>query len=117
MRTRPAVTPSSGAKTISGSWLSVGRLAASGLDTISIRLRASIPKEFILLPMGHQDEFVRTVGNSVSVQSWADVKLESYDFFKDAKFSLWWLPEVNNVCRLHLTFTAGAGQDGGMNFT
>jgi len=56
-------------------------------------------------------------GRQVSIQAWADAKVESYDFFKDAKFSRWWLPEVNNVCRLHLTLAAGVGQDGGMDST
>eukprot|EP00928_Gymnodinium_smaydae_P069958 TRINITY_DN538_c1_g1_i1.p1 TRINITY_DN538_c1_g1~~TRINITY_DN538_c1_g1_i1.p1 ORF type:complete len:1196 (+),score=313.45 TRINITY_DN538_c1_g1_i1:116-3703(+) len=86
------------------------------LDTTSIKPRMSIPKEFMLAPMGHPEKFVRTVGTSVFGQSRKDQKAEFYDFFREAKFSLWWLPEVNNMCRLRPTTTAGVGQDGGMNF-
>jgi len=86
------------------------------LDTTGIKPRMCIPKEFMLSPMGHPEKFVRTVGMSIFVQSRADAKSEFYDFFRDAKFSLWWLPEVNNMCRLRPTSTAGVGQDGGMNF-
>ncbi|CAK0845872.1 unnamed protein product [Prorocentrum cordatum] len=66
--------------------------------------------------MGHPDKFVRIIGTAIFVQSRVDVKCEFYDFFRDAKFSLWWLPEVNNMCRLRPTTTASSGQDGGMNF-
>lgn len=86
------------------------------LNTTAIKPRMCIPKEFMLSPMGHPDKFVRILGTAIFVQSRVDVKCEFYDFFRDAKFSLWWLPEVNNMCRLRPTTTAGSGQDGGMNF-
>lgn len=92
---------------------------ASGirLDTTTIKPRMSIPKEFMMSPVGHPEKFVRTVGmSSVFAQARGDTKTEFYDFFQDAKFSLWWLPEVNNMCRLRPTSSAGVGQDGGLNF-
>eukprot|EP00971_Amphidinium_carterae_P182141 3614701-Amphidinium_carterae.1 len=60
--------------------------------------------------MGHPEKFVRTVGMSIFVHARADAKMEFNDFFRDAKFSLWWLPEVNNMCRLRPTTTAMQGQ-------
>eukprot|EP00929_Paragymnodinium_shiwhaense_P073452 TRINITY_DN3742_c0_g1_i1.p1 TRINITY_DN3742_c0_g1~~TRINITY_DN3742_c0_g1_i1.p1 ORF type:complete len:1227 (+),score=309.43 TRINITY_DN3742_c0_g1_i1:134-3814(+) len=86
------------------------------LDTSSIKPRMSIPKEFMLSPMGHPEKFVRVCGMSIFVQSRSDKKGTFDDFFRDAKFSLWWLPEVNNMCRLRPTTTAAVGQDGGLNF-
>eukprot|EP00434_Breviolum_minutum_P014806 symbB.v1.2.013054.t1/scaffold868.1/size293455/9 len=86
------------------------------LDTTMIKPRMSIPKEFMLSPLGHPDKFVRVVGMSLFVQGRGDAKAEFYDFFKEAKFSLWWLPEVNNMCRIRPQATAGVGQDGGLNF-
>ncbi|CAK9035826.1 Chaperone protein DnaJ [Durusdinium trenchii] len=86
------------------------------LDTTMIKPRMSIPKEFMLSPLGYPDKFVRVVGMSLFVQSRGDAKAEFYDFFKEAKFSLWWLPEVNNMCRIRPQATAGVGQDGGLNF-
>merc|ERR1719420_2333916 len=71
----------------------------------------------MLSPMGHPEKFVRTAGRSVFVHARSDAPAEFHDFFQDAKFSLWWLPEVNNMCRLRPTSTAGVGQDGGMNFS
>ncbi|CAJ1415158.1 unnamed protein product, partial [Effrenium voratum] len=86
------------------------------LDTTMIKPRMSIPKEFMLSPLGFPDKFVRVVGMSLFVQARGDAKAEFYDFFKEAKFSLWWLPEVNNMCRIRPQATAGVGQDGGLNF-
>lgn len=86
------------------------------LDTTGIQPRMCIPKEFMLAPIGHPEKFVRCVGMSAFVQRRVDVKCLFHKFFQDAKFSLWWLPEVNNMCRLRPVGTAGVGQDGGMNF-
>eukprot|EP00931_Biecheleriopsis_adriatica_P062473 TRINITY_DN37661_c0_g1_i1.p1 TRINITY_DN37661_c0_g1~~TRINITY_DN37661_c0_g1_i1.p1 ORF type:complete len:1263 (-),score=351.72 TRINITY_DN37661_c0_g1_i1:122-3910(-) len=86
------------------------------LDTTMIKPRMSIPKEFMLSPMGFPDKFVRVVGTSLFVQSRNDTKTEFYDFFKESKYSLWWLPEVNNMCRIRPQSSAGVGQDGGLNF-
>lgn len=38
----------------------------------------------------------------------------SQEFFQAAKFSLWWLPEVNNMCRLRARETAGQALHGMM---
>lgn len=50
------------------------------LDTSSIQPRMSIPREFMLCPMGHPDKFVRSSGNSVFVHSREDVQLSHQDF-------------------------------------
>lgn len=86
------------------------------LDTAGIKPRMAIPKEFMLSPMGHPAKFVRCVGTSAFVQSRADVNTNFDDFFQKARFSLWWLPEVNNMCRLraqgaaHMNFNFALSQ-------
>eukprot|EP00933_Yihiella_yeosuensis_P002352 TRINITY_DN1039_c1_g1_i1.p1 TRINITY_DN1039_c1_g1~~TRINITY_DN1039_c1_g1_i1.p1 ORF type:complete len:953 (+),score=146.15 TRINITY_DN1039_c1_g1_i1:105-2861(+) len=61
----------------------------------------SIPKAFMLCPMGHPDKFLRATNRSLAFHSRSDVPDVSFEtFFQQAKFSLWWLPEVNNMCRL-----------------
>eukprot|EP00933_Yihiella_yeosuensis_P080850 TRINITY_DN94365_c0_g1_i1.p1 TRINITY_DN94365_c0_g1~~TRINITY_DN94365_c0_g1_i1.p1 ORF type:complete len:443 (-),score=88.35 TRINITY_DN94365_c0_g1_i1:40-1254(-) len=88
------------------------------LETQFIKPRMSIPKEFMLCPLGHSDKFVRVVQNKLVVQSREDaVGVGFQDFFQAAKFSLWWLPEVNNMCRLRARESAASGVDGGMNVT
>lgn len=89
------------------------------LDTSFIKPRMSIPKEFMLCPLGHPDKFVRAVHNELRVQSRDDVRDNFNDFFNKAKFTIWWLPEVNNMCRIRTAESAGSGQEGGMmvNFT
>merc|ERR1719174_3541004 len=78
--------------------------------------RMSIPKEFMLCPLGQPDKFVRVVGTGLKVQSREDVAgVDFQEFFAAAKFCLWWVPEVNNMCRLRVQ----EGVDGGglnMNF-
>eukprot|EP00913_Durusdinium_trenchii_P012136 g11398.t2 len=83
--------------------------------------------EFMLCPLGHSDKFVRIVDNQLLVQSRDDAlgiafqegldhgEGVGYEFFQAAKFSLWWLPEVNNMCRLRARETAGQGMEGGIN--
>eukprot|EP00929_Paragymnodinium_shiwhaense_P007961 TRINITY_DN111888_c0_g1_i1.p1 TRINITY_DN111888_c0_g1~~TRINITY_DN111888_c0_g1_i1.p1 ORF type:complete len:1062 (-),score=339.81 TRINITY_DN111888_c0_g1_i1:187-3372(-) len=86
------------------------------LCTNCIQPRMSIPKEFMLNPLGHPDKFVRVVGTTLKVQSRDEVLgLGFKEFFKATKFSLWWLPEVNNMCRLRTLDSAGIGIDGGLN--
>ncbi|CAE8611440.1 unnamed protein product [Polarella glacialis] len=86
------------------------------LETQFIKPRMSIPKEFMLCPLGSTDRFVRVVKDKLVVQSREEAAGVSFqDFFQGAKFSLWWLPEVNNMCRLRARETAGSGVDGGMN--
>ncbi|CAK0864306.1 unnamed protein product [Prorocentrum cordatum] len=88
------------------------------LDTSFIKPRMSIPKEFFLCPLGHPDKFVRAVGSELLVQSREDVSLNFHEFFGAAKFTLWWLPEVNNMCRIRTAESAQAGVEGGnvLNF-
>lgn len=86
------------------------------LETSSIKPRMSIPKEFMLCPLGHPEKFVRAVGCGLKVQGREDVPgCDHKQFFAAARFSLWWLPEVNNMCRLRILESAGAGVDGGLN--
>eukprot|EP00931_Biecheleriopsis_adriatica_P019735 TRINITY_DN13374_c0_g2_i1.p1 TRINITY_DN13374_c0_g2~~TRINITY_DN13374_c0_g2_i1.p1 ORF type:complete len:1073 (+),score=270.19 TRINITY_DN13374_c0_g2_i1:86-3304(+) len=86
------------------------------LETQFIKPRMSIPKEFMLCPLGYSDKFVRIVDNSFVIQSREDAMGVAFqEFFQAAKFSLWWLPEVNNMCRLRAKDTAGQGMDGGSN--
>ena len=64
--------------------------------------RMSIPKDFMLQPMTHPEKFVRIVGKQLFCQTREDVETTLFlDFFNAAKYSLWWLPEVNNMCRLN----------------
>eukprot|EP00929_Paragymnodinium_shiwhaense_P019126 TRINITY_DN13147_c0_g1_i1.p1 TRINITY_DN13147_c0_g1~~TRINITY_DN13147_c0_g1_i1.p1 ORF type:complete len:812 (-),score=184.33 TRINITY_DN13147_c0_g1_i1:398-2833(-) len=80
------------------------------VDTTMIRPRMSIPKAFMLCPMGHPDKFLRAVGRGLAFHSRSDVpQVDFNDFFSAAKFSLWWLPEVNNMCRLRTQPTIGTG--------
>lgn len=86
------------------------------LDTSFIKPRMSIPKEFMLCPLGHPDKFVRVVDEGLKVVSRDDEPDVSFtDFFRWAKFSLWWLPEVNNMCRLRVQESAARGMEGGLN--
>lgn len=87
------------------------------LETSTIKPRMSIPKEFMLCPLGHPDKFVRVVGLSVQAQSRHDTRCMDFKtFFQLSKFSLWWLPEVNNMCRLRVQESASQGVGGGLNF-
>eukprot|EP00930_Biecheleria_cincta_P037969 TRINITY_DN26096_c0_g1_i1.p1 TRINITY_DN26096_c0_g1~~TRINITY_DN26096_c0_g1_i1.p1 ORF type:complete len:1079 (-),score=234.02 TRINITY_DN26096_c0_g1_i1:144-3380(-) len=86
------------------------------LETQFIKPRMSIPKEFMLCPLGYSDKFVRVVDNVLLVQTREQAPgIAFQEFFQAAKFSLWWLPEVNNMCRLRPRETAGQGMDGGNN--
>eukprot|EP00971_Amphidinium_carterae_P103042 2039632-Amphidinium_carterae.1 len=63
--------------------------------------RMRIPKEFMMMPIGHPDKFVRYQGRRMFVHSRQDARDVNFQtFFDDTKWSLWWLPEVNNMCRV-----------------
>mmetsp|Transcript_64990 Transcript_64990/g.171976 ORF Transcript_64990/g.171976 Transcript_64990/m.171976 type:complete len:877 (-) Transcript_64990:253-2883(-) len=64
--------------------------------------KMKIPKEFMVQPIGHPDRFVRKDGKHVSAQVRQDVEGDFNTFFQDAKMSLWWLPEENNLCRIRV---------------
>ncbi|CAJ1434593.1 unnamed protein product [Effrenium voratum] len=86
------------------------------LETQFIKPRMSIPKEFMLCPLGYSDKFVRIVDDQLLVQSRDEaIGVAFQEFFQAAKFSLWWLPEVNNMCRLRARESAGQGMEGGLN--
>eukprot|EP00931_Biecheleriopsis_adriatica_P007380 TRINITY_DN108670_c0_g1_i1.p1 TRINITY_DN108670_c0_g1~~TRINITY_DN108670_c0_g1_i1.p1 ORF type:complete len:981 (-),score=222.15 TRINITY_DN108670_c0_g1_i1:17-2959(-) len=90
------------------------------LNTAGVKPRMAIPKEFMLSPMGHPAKFVRCVGNSAFVQARSDVSFKNVhtaftDFFRDAKFSLWWLPQVNNMCRLRAHGSSSGNHGAGIN--
>eukprot|EP00927_Polykrikos_kofoidii_P009465 TRINITY_DN13948_c0_g2_i1.p1 TRINITY_DN13948_c0_g2~~TRINITY_DN13948_c0_g2_i1.p1 ORF type:complete len:909 (+),score=149.97 TRINITY_DN13948_c0_g2_i1:171-2729(+) len=90
------------------------------LETSFIMPRMSIPKEFMLCPLGHPDKFVRVdASNTVVVQSREDGHGLTFDaFFQSAKFSLWWMPEVNNMCRCRSSdsVTTDLGSGFNLNF-
>eukprot|EP00928_Gymnodinium_smaydae_P032371 TRINITY_DN23464_c0_g1_i4.p1 TRINITY_DN23464_c0_g1~~TRINITY_DN23464_c0_g1_i4.p1 ORF type:complete len:974 (+),score=269.93 TRINITY_DN23464_c0_g1_i4:93-2924(+) len=87
--------------------------------------RMSVPKEFMLQPIGHPESFLRCVGKRMAVQTRKDVKADFESFFKDTKFSLWWLPDMNNMCRVRCLGSkakgdkkaAAAGLAGGLNLS
>ncbi|CAD7944886.1 unnamed protein product [Amoebophrya sp. A120] len=87
------------------------------LPTSGIAPRMAIPKEFMLCPLGNSQKFIRYQGSNLFVQSREDVKAEFLPFFEKTKFNLYWLPEVNNMCRIRPAATAAVGFSGGMNLT
>jgi len=104
-------------------------------QAVKLAPRQRIPREFMLQPIGFPDKFVRYAAEkaraSCFVNSRADARSEGKSgleqfvpFFKAAKLSLWWLPEVNNMCRIRslearTRSSAGekvvAGRPGGLN--
>jgi len=74
------------------------------IDTSRIHPRMTIPKKFMLCPMGYPDKFLRALNTSLAFHSRDDTLDVSFnDFFHAAKFSLWWVKhEVNNMCRLRV---------------
>lgn len=100
--------------------------------------RHDIPREFMLMPMGWPDKFIRYSGDvdysgsreaHCFVHSRCDAKMDGglayfEPFFQACKLSLWWLPQVKNMCRIRAIeartrSTRGeavvAGRAGGMN--
>ena len=67
--------------------------------------RMSIPKDFMLQPMTYPEKFVRIIGKQLFCQTREDVEATPFlDFFNAAKYSLWWLPEVNNMLKKNSIF-------------
>lgn len=61
---------------------------------------ASIPKAFMLCPIGHPDKFLRCVGSSLVFHSRDDVKDVGFEeFFAAARFTVHWVPAPNNPDR------------------
>jgi len=87
--------------------------------------KISLPKEFMLQPLGHPEKFLRYSGKKTAVVGRQDVEVKFKEFFETAKFSLWWVPEVNNMCRVRALGSkadgdrrgAGAGLAGGLNLS
>ncbi|CAK0848683.1 unnamed protein product [Prorocentrum cordatum] len=88
--------------------------------------RKRIAKEFMMMPLGFPDKFVRYRGRNLYVHSRGDAKeVDFKTFFEDTKWSLWWLPEVNNMCRVRALGSkafgekmgAAAGLCGGLNLS
>lgn len=100
--------------------------------------RHDIPREFLLMPMGWPNKFLRYSGDvdysgakalHCFAHSRADAKMDGglaffEPFFQACKLSLWWLPSVKNMCRIRAIeartrSTRGeavvAGRAGGMN--
>lgn len=60
-----------------------------------------LPKAFMLSPMGQPDKFLRCVDRGLTFHSREDVRNVGFDdFFVAARFSMSWLPELNNPDRL-----------------
>lgn len=77
--------------------------------------RMRIPKEFMMVPIGHPDKFVRYQGRRLTVQSRSDAReVDFQSFFDDTKWSLWWLPEVNNMCRVRALGSKARGEKMGV---
>ncbi|CAE7253824.1 KIN14N [Symbiodinium sp. CCMP2456] len=77
--------------------------------------RMRIPKEFMMMPIGFPDRFVRYNGRRLFVQRRKDdPDVEFKAFFEDTKWSLWWLPEVNNMCRVRALGSKAAGEKMGV---
>ncbi|CAJ1375881.1 unnamed protein product [Effrenium voratum] len=77
--------------------------------------RMRIPKEFMMMPIGFPDRFVRYNGRRLFVHSRKDdADCEFKTFFEDTKWSLWWLPEVNNMCRVRALGSKAAGEKMGV---
>lgn len=63
--------------------------------------RMLVPKEFMMQPMGCPELFARYCNRKLSVMRCSDAKgVDSNQFFQETKMSLWWVPEVNNMCRI-----------------
>eukprot|EP00930_Biecheleria_cincta_P097389 TRINITY_DN89102_c0_g1_i1.p1 TRINITY_DN89102_c0_g1~~TRINITY_DN89102_c0_g1_i1.p1 ORF type:complete len:817 (+),score=187.59 TRINITY_DN89102_c0_g1_i1:31-2481(+) len=86
--------------------------------------RVDIPKEFMMQPVGHPESFVRQLGCRVVVHARSDdPDVDFGSFFGSTKLALWWLPEVNNMCRIRALGSkargdkkaAAAGRAGGLN--
>mmetsp|Transcript_9136 Transcript_9136/g.20336 ORF Transcript_9136/g.20336 Transcript_9136/m.20336 type:complete len:908 (-) Transcript_9136:34-2757(-) len=77
--------------------------------------RMRIPKEFMMVPIGHPDKFVRYQGRRLFVQSRRDARDVTFQaFFEDTKWSLWWLPEINNMCRVRALGSRARGEKTGV---
>lgn len=88
--------------------------------------RMRIPKEFMMMPIGYPDKFVRYTGRRLFVHSRQDDPDVAFqNFFDDTKWSLWWLPEINNMCRVRALGSraygermgVAAGLAGGLNLS
>jgi len=78
--------------------------------------RMRIPKEFMMMPIGHPDKFVRYQGRRMFVHSRQDARDVNFQtFFDDTKWSLWWLPEVNNMCRVRALGSRARGEKTGVS--
>lgn len=77
--------------------------------------RMRIPKEFMMMPIGFPDKFVRYQGRRLFVHARSDAReVEFQGFFDDTKWSLWWLPEVNNMCRVRALGSKAKGEKMGV---
>jgi len=80
-----------------------------------------------MMPIGFPDKFVRYQGTTrLITHSRQDAReIDFQAFFDDTKWALWWLPEVNNMCRVRALGSkargekmgAAAGLCGGLNLS
>lgn len=80
--------------------------------------KVSVPKEFMMQPLGHPDNFVRYKEKKTSVPARQDMEeLRFKDFFESTKFSLWWVAsdsDVNNMCRVRAMGSKAKGDRRGV---
>ncbi|CAE8725615.1 unnamed protein product, partial [Polarella glacialis] len=88
--------------------------------------KVDTPKQFMMQPLGYPESFVRSVGKRVLIQSRSDASdVDFQNFFSGTKLAIWWLPEVNNMCRIRGLGSkargdrkgAAAGTAGGLNLS
>merc|ERR1719401_874221 len=65
-----------------------------------VSARLNIPKEFMVQSAGHGEKFLKCNGDQISVEARPGGKTDSGAIPTGTKFSLWWLPEINNACRI-----------------
>jgi len=67
--------------------------------------KVTVPKEFMIQPLGHPDNFLRCNEKKTSVPLRQDLQhIKFKEFFEATKFSLWWVAasgaDQNNECRI-----------------
>lgn len=87
--------------------------------------KVTAPKEFMMQPLGHLERFLRYEGKRMHAQTRQEIRGTFDEFFSATKLSLWWVPDMNNKCRIRSLGSrakidkkaASAGTAGGLNFS
>lgn len=80
---------------------------------MNISPRMTIPKEFLVQPIGFPERFFRYAGHRLACHNRKEAVTDFQSFFQEAKFSLWWLPEINNMCRIRALGSRARGDEMG----